>query len=270
MIKLIKDCMILFIIPLIISEFININLILVFIYIGLVLCIITPILKKSSEEKKGDEIKNWPYLVSNKSVFYICCFFLLINYYSSNLPELFPGADKFYHIIFCDPIKGIVYSIIAAIAFTWYVEYRQYSRNYYLYCYLKSHIRKLWTLLYNVEYIKYFIYLDLTEKKINKLIFEEKKDKKAGDLLRELDILELKKCIEEIEKILFSMDTPVNQSIYYLLQNVNTIIYKYESNKINNTDYKLENLTISISKRTKNILIELNNFEKKPLEAIMR
>lgn len=256
---------VLYIIPMVIDLFFNINSLIAVFYLGIMAGFLATLIYKSLKRKN----KNWPDLTPNFMIFNICCCFLLINYYSKNLFEIIYGIDKIYHIIYSEVIKSIVYSTIAAIFFTRYTEYREYTRNYYLLSYLKDYIKKLWSLLYNIEYKNYVIYLDVTEDKIDILLLAERKEKSAKNLLKEMDIFELKKCIEEIEKILFNVYTPANQSIYYLIQDMNRIINRYEYNKYSDYNYELEDLALSISKEIKVILKDLNNFEKSPLTSII-
>lgn len=198
---------------------------------------------------------NWPYKIPSYQLMKLCISYLMIGYLSSELPPLFYKYGIIYKIIYSDISRAIIISIISAIIFTWYMDYKNYSKNYYLLLSLEDFIKKLWCLCYNKEYSKSKNYLDLKIEVIEEL------SKNLENQIQKLDkenLTQINTICEEIEKIIFIIYISENQSIYYLIQ-----CFKQHINENSN------NITKIISKDILNILKSLETLKKNPIKYIL-
>ena len=257
MISLLTLIVLIYVIPFFISLFYNINTWIVGIYVILILYNIYNILKKVLKKSK----LMYPYYISSYGIFNICCLYFIINYYSKDMPEYFNNGELIYNRIYSDVIKGILLSIIAAIIFGWYSDYKKYCNNYFVFLEVEYSIRKLWARSYYHEYEKFENYMSIKKKNI-KLIMKDIVHKEAK-IMDELQFEELKEIAYEIENYPPTINTLLNQNLYYLIRNIKNIEYK---------DYKEKKIKITLEKLSS--IIEILNLFKKikrsPLEVIIK
>lgn len=246
-----------YIIPFSISLFYNINTWIVGIYLILILLNVYNILKKSLKKSK----LMYPYYISSYGIFNICCLYFIINYYSKDMPEYFNNGKLIYNAIYSDAIKGILLSVIAAVIFGWYSDYKKYCNNYFVFLEIEYSIRKLWARSYYYEYGKFENYMNIKKKDI-KSIIEDIKYKEVK-IMDELQFKELKGIAYEIEHYPPTINTLLNQNLYYLIRGIKNIEYKdYKENKIKITLEKLSSII--------EILNLFKKIKKSPLEEIIK